>query len=50
MDQTPLFSYLGQLTTVVTASLVEAIALADEGNFGQIYVDRVRDTRVLYNE
>ena len=50
MDQTPQFSYLGRLTTVIAASLVEAMALAHEGNFGAEYADRVHHTRELYNE
>ena len=50
MDQTPQFGYLGRLTTVIAASLIEAKALAHEGNFGREYDDVVRHTRELYNE
>ena len=50
MDQTPQFSYLGQLTTVIAASLMEASALASEGKLGRECAERVRQTRELYNE
>jgi hypothetical protein len=50
MNQTPQFSYLGRLTTVIAASLVQAMALAHEGDFGCEYADAVRRTRELYNE
>lgn len=50
MDQTPQFNYLGRLTTVIAASLVEAMAVAHEGNFGREFADVVRHTRGLYNE
>ena len=50
MNQTPQFSYLGRLTTVIAASLVQAMALAQEGDFGCEYADAVRHTRELYNE
>jgi hypothetical protein len=50
MDPTSKFCYLGQLTTVIAASLVDAMALAHQGNFGREFADRVRHTRELYNE
>ena len=50
MDQAPQFDYLGRLTTVIAASLVKAMALAHEGDFGCEYADAVRYTRELYNE
>ena len=49
MDQKQ-FTYLGRLTTIIAVSLVEAIALAGEGNTGQEYRDRVSHTRALYDE
>ena len=50
MYETPQFTYLGRLTTVIAASLVEAMALAHEENFGGKYADVVCHTRELYNE
>jgi hypothetical protein len=48
--QTPQFTYLGRLTTVIAALLVEAMALANEENFGRKYAEIVCHTRELYNE
>jgi len=48
--QTPQFTYLGRLTTVIAASLVEAMALANEENFGRKYAEVVGHSRELYNE
>jgi len=48
--QTPQFTYLGRLTTVIAASLVEAMALANEQNFGRKYAEVVCHSRELYNE
>ena len=50
IDQNARFSYLGQLTTVLAASLVEAMALANEQNFGRKYAEVVCHSRELYNE
>ena len=50
MDVTPQSTYLGRLTTVIAASLAQATALAQEGNFGPEYADVVRHTRELYDE
>ena len=50
IDQNARFSYLGQLTTVLAASLVEAMALAQAGDSGRECAQRVLQTRELYNE
>ena len=46
----PQFTYLGRLTTVIAASLVEATALANDDNFGRKFAEVVCQTRQFYNE
>ena len=41
IHQTPQFTYLGRLTTVIAASLVEAMAMAYEEDFGRKYAEVV---------